>query len=148
MDIQSLKPAKGSKKKAIRLGRGMSSGLGKSSGRGMKGQNSRAGGGVRLGFEGGQIPLVRKLAIRGFNNKNFGKVYSVVNVGDLEQLEANTVVTEEFLYINRIIGKIQPYGLKVLGNGEITKPLIIQAKKFSQSAKEKIEKAGGKTEVV
>lgn len=148
MDIQSLKPAEGSTKKATRVGRGTGSGRGKSSGRGMKGQNSRAGGGVRLGFEGGQIPLVRKLAIRGFNNKNFGKVYSVVNVGDLEQLEANTVVTEEFLYVNRIIGKIQPYGLKVLGNGEITKPLIIQAKKFSQSAKEKIEKAGGKTEVV
>ncbi|MDD4816025.1 MAG: 50S ribosomal protein L15 [Clostridia bacterium] len=148
MDIQTLKPAEGSNKKAFRVGRGTGSGRGKSSGRGMKGQNSRAGGGVRLGFEGGQLPLIRKLAIRGFNNKNFAKIYSTVNVADLEQLEPNTVVTEEFLYINRIVGKMQPYGLKVLGNGEITKPLIVQAKKFSKSAKEKIEKAGGKTEVV
>lgn len=146
MDIQSLKPAKGSKKKAVRVGRGHGSGLGKLSGRGMKGQHARNT--VRPGFEGGQLPLIRKLAIRGFNNKKFAKVYSIVNVGDFDKFKENTVVNIELLYVERIVGKIEPYGLKVLGNGEITKPLIVQAKKFSASAKEKIEKAGGKAEVI
>lgn len=146
MNIQSIKPAEGSKTKKVRLGRGHGSGLGKLSGRGMKGQHSRNT--VRPGFEGGQLPLIRKLAIRGFNNKKYAKVYSVVNVGDLEQLEANSVVTLEQLYVERIVGKIEPYGLKVLGNGELTKPLTVKAKKFSVSAKEKIEKAGGKAEVI
>ncbi|MDD3397181.1 MAG: 50S ribosomal protein L15 [Clostridia bacterium] len=148
MDIQSLKPPVGSNKKATRVGRGCGSGIGKTCGRGTKGQNSRSGGGVRPGFEGGQLPLVRKQAIRGFNNKKFAKVYSVVNIGDLDQLDANTVVNEELLYIYRIIGKIEPYGLKVLGDGELTKPLTIQAKKFSETAKRKIEASGGKIEVV
>lgn len=146
MNIQTLKPAEGSKKKAVRVGRGHGSGLGKLSGRGMKGQHARNT--VRPGFEGGQLPLIRKLAIRGFNNKRFAKVYSIVNVGDLNKLEPNTVVNLELLYIERIVGKIEPYGLKVLGNGELTVPLIVQAKVFSKSAKEKIEKAGGKAEVI
>lgn len=146
MQIQSLKPAEGARTKYVRVGRGIASGVGKTSRRGMKGQHSRNT--VRPGFEGGQLPLVRKLAIRGFNNKRFKKVYSTVNVSALEQFEENTVITEELLYATRVIGKMQPYGLKVLGNGEITKPLTVQAKLFTQSAKEKIEKAGGKVEVV
>lgn len=148
MYIQDLSPAPNSKPKSVRVGRGIGSGIGKTSGKGHKGQNARSGGGVRLGFEGGQIPLVRKLAIRGFNNYNNRKVYATVNVGDLDCFDANTEITEELLYENRIIGKIQPYGLKVLGNGELTKPLIIKAKKFSAVALEKIEKAGGKAEVI
>lgn len=146
MDIQSLKPAEGARTKYIRVGRGAGSGVGKTSRRGMKGQHSRNT--VRPGFEGGQLPLIRKTAIRGFNNKRFAKVYSIVNVGDLEQFEPETVITEELLLESKIIGKKQPYGLKVLGNGEITKPLTVQAKHFSESAKTKIEKAGGKIEVV
>lgn len=146
MNIQSLKPAEGSKKKAVRVGRGHGSGLGKLSGRGMKGQHARNT--VRPGFEGGQLPLIRKLAIRGFNNKKFAKVYSIVNVGDLEQFEENAVIDIDLLYTTRVVGKIEPYGLKVLGNGELTKPLTVRAKKFSASAKEKIEKVGGKVEVI
>ena len=148
MELHNLTPTPGSNKKSFRVGRGIGSGIGKTSGKGHKGQNARSGGGVRPGFEGGQLPLIRKLPIRGFNNYNFDKVYSIVNVGDLEIFEANTVITEELLYVNRVIGKMQPYGLKVLGDGELSKPLIIQAKKFTASAVEKIEKAGGKAEVI
>lgn len=148
MYIQNLSPAPNSKPKSVRRGRGIGSGLGKTSGAGHKGQNARSGGGVRAGFEGGQLPLVRRLPIRGFNNYNFDKVYATVNVGDLDDFEAGTVITQELLYTNRVIGKIQPYGLKVLGNGELTKPLVIQAKKFTQSAITKIENAGGKAEVI
>ena len=148
MDIQTLSPAKNSNRKSFRVGRGIGSGLGKTSGKGHKGQNARSGGGVRPGFEGGQIPLVRKLPMRGFNNYRFKKQYAVVNVGDLEMFEANSVITQELLYETRVIGKIMPYGLKVLGDGELTKPLTVQAAKFTQSAVEKIEKVGGKTEVI
>lgn len=148
MYIQDLKPAENSRFKEKRLGRGIGSGLGKTSGKGHKGQNARSGGGVRIGFEGGQLPLVRKMKIRGFNNANFTKEYAIVNVGDLNQFEQNSEITQEFLYENRVIGKIMPYGLKVLGNGELSKPLVIKAKKFSTSAKEKIEKVGGKAEVI
>ena len=148
MDIQTLSPAKNSNKKSFRVGRGLGSGLGKTSGKGHKGQNARSGGGVRPGFEGGQIPLIRKLPIRGFNNYNFRKQYATVNVGDLEIFEENTVITQELLYETRVIGKMMPYGLKVLGDGEVTKPLTIQASKFTKSAIEKIEKVGGKTEVI
>lgn len=148
MELHNLTPTPGSNKKSFRVGRGIGSGIGKTSGKGHKGQNARSGGGVRPGFEGGQLPLIRKLPIRGFNNYNFDKVYSIVNVGDLEIFDANTVITEELLYVNRVIGKMQPYGLKVLGDGELSKPLIIQAKKFTASAVEKIEKAGGKAEVI
>ena len=148
MDIQTLSPAKNSNRKSFRVGRGIGSGLGKTSGKGHKGQNARSGGGVRPGFEGGQLPLIRKVPIRGFNNYNFKKQYATVNVGDLEGFEANTVITQELLYETRVIGKILPYGLKVLGDGELTKPLTIQAAKFTKSALEKIEKVGGKAEVI
>lgn len=148
MYIQNLQPAPNSRFSKKRLGRGIGSGLGKTSGKGHKGQNARSGGGVRPGFEGGQLPLIRRMKIRGFNNANFSKEYATVNVGDLDKFEANTEITQEFLYENRVIGKIMPYGLKVLGNGELSKPLVIKAQKFSASAKEKIEKVGGKAEVI
>ncbi len=148
MKLHELKPADNSKTAKFRKGRGIGSGLGKTSGKGQKGQNARSGGGVRPGFEGGQLPLIRKLPIRGFNNYDFKKSYSTVNVGDLDMFEANTVIDEELLYVNRLVGKRQPYGLKVLGNGELTKPLTIKASKFTKSAIEKIEKAGGKIEVI
>ena len=148
MDIQTLSPAKNSNRKSFRVGRGIGSGLGKTSGKGHKGQNARSGGGVRPGFEGGQLPLIRKVPIRGFNNYNFRKEYATVNVSDLECFEANSVITQELLYENRVIGKMMPYGLKVLGNGELTKPLTIKAAKFTKSAVEKIEKVGGKAEVI
>ena len=144
MQIGDLKPAQGATTKKVRVGRGIGSGIGKTSGKGHKGQNARSGGGVKAGFEGGNIPLMRKIPIRGFNNKNFKKVYSTINVGELEVLEPNTEVDINMLYENRFIGKIQPYGLKILGNGELTKPLIIKAKKVTAAAKEKIEKVGGK----
>ena len=148
MDIQTLSPAKNSRINSVRVGRGIGSGIGKTSGKGHKGQNARSGGGVRPGFEGGQLPLVRKMPIRGFNNYNFTKEYSTCNVGDLEQFEENSVITLELLYETRVVGKILPYGLKVLGNGELTKPLTVRAKKFTKSAVEKIEKVGGKAEVI
>lgn len=148
MEIHNITPVPGSNVKSFRKGRGIGTGLGKTSGKGHKGQNARSGGGVRPGFEGGQLPLVRKLPIRGFNNYNFDKVYAIVNVGDLDSFDANTVITQELLYENRVIGKIQPYGLKVLGDGELTKPLVIKANKFTAQALEKIEKAGGKAEVL
>lgn len=146
MQIDNLKPAVGATTKKVRVGRGIGSGIGKTSGKGHKGQNARSGGGVRPGFEGGNIPLIRKIPIRGFNNKNYKKVYATINVGDLEEFEPNTVITAELLYELRLIGKLQPYGLKVLGGGELTKPLIIKANKITASAREKIEKAGGKIE--
>ena len=146
MQIGNLKPADGATTKKVRVGRGIGSGIGKTSGRGQKGQNARSGGGVKAGFEGGNIPLIRKIPIRGFNNYNFRKRYSTINVGDLEVLESNTVVDIEFLYENRFIGKIEEYGLKVLGDGELTKPLTIKANKVTKTAREKIEKAGGKIE--
>ena len=144
MKIENLKPAEGATTKKVRVGRGIGSGIGKTSGKGHKGQWARSGGGVKAGFEGGNIPMIRKIPIRGFNNYEFRKVYSTVNVGDLEFLDANTEVNEELLYEYRVVGKRAPYGLKVLGNGEITKPLTIHASKATKMAIEKIEKAGGK----
>ena len=144
MRLENLKPAEGATTKKVRVGRGIGSGIGKTSGKGHKGQNARSGGGVKAGFEGGNIPMIRKIPIRGFNNYNFKKVYSTVKVADLEIFEANTEITEELLYETRVIGKMQPYGLKVLGNGNLTKPLIVKAQKATRSAIEKIEKAGGK----
>ncbi len=144
MRLENLKPAEGSTTKKVRVGRGTGSGIGKTSGKGHKGQNARSGGGVKAGFEGGNIPMIRKIPIRGFNNKNFKKVYSTVNVKDLEIFEANTEITEELLYETRVVGKRQPYGLKVLGDGNITKPLTVKAQKATKTAIEKIEKAGGK----
>lgn len=147
MNLHSLSPQEGSRKKYVRKGRGTGSGLGKTSGRGTKGQNSRSGGGVRPGFEGGRMPLSRRLPKRGFTNI-FAKKYAIVNLGDLNFVEDNAIVDEIFLYENRIIGKIEKDGLKVLGNGELTKPITIKAKKFTKTAIEKIEKIGGKAEVI
>ena len=126
MELENLKPAKGATTKKVRVGRGVGSGIGKTSGRGHKGQNARSGGGVRPGFEGGNIPMIRKVPIRGFNNKNFSKRYACVNVGDLEAFEANAVIDQELLYTTRFIGKRSEWGLKVLGDGELTKPLTLR----------------------
>ena len=148
MELNNMKPAVGATTKKVRVGRGIGSGIGKTSGKGHKGQNARSGGGVRPGFEGGNIPLIRKIPIRGFNNKNIRKNYSFINVGELECFEANTVITEELLYETRFVGKRAPYGLKVLGDGELTKPLTIKASKVTKQAREKIEKVGGKIEEI
>ena len=148
MKLHQIAPAPNSTFEPKRLGRGIGSGLGKTSGRGTNGQNSRSSGGVRIGFEGGQMPLTRRLPIRGFNNKNFKKIYNIINLSDLEVFNANETVNEESLIAKNIIKKQAPYGLKVLGNGNISKPLTIQAAKFSESAIQKINKAGGKAEVL
>ena len=146
MKLHTLSPAEGSTKSNFRKGRGPASGNGKTAGKGHKGQNARSGGGVRPGFEGGQIPLYRKLPKRGFNNK-FATNYAIVNVSALNVFEDGAVVTTEALLEKRIIRKTLD-GVKVLGNGELTKKLTVQANIFSATAKEKIEAAGGKTEVV
>ncbi|MBP3581727.1 MAG: 50S ribosomal protein L15 [Clostridia bacterium] len=146
MKINELKPAEGSVSKSKRLGRGIGSGLGKTSGKGHKGQNARSGGGVRPGFEGGQMPLIRQLPKIGFTN-NFRKVYTTINVGELEVLEEGTTVTAELLKSKNIIAKIEPYGLKVLGNGNLTKKLNVQAAKFTDGAVKKITAVGGTIEV-
>ena len=130
-----------------RVGRGPGSGTGKTSGKGHKGQNARSGGGVRPGFEGGQLPLFRRLSKRGFNNYEFRTVYATVNVGDLNRFEEGTTVTKELLIEVGLVKK-ELDGIKVLGNGELTKKLTVKANKFSDSAKTKIENIGGKTEVI
>ena len=130
-----------------RIGRGPGSGTGKTSGKGHKGQNARSGGGVRPGFEGGQLPLYRRLSKRGFNNYNFRTVYATVNVSDLERVDEGTVVDMELLKSVRLVNK-ELDGLKVLGNGELTKKLTVKANKFSETAKQKIENVGGTTEVI
>ncbi len=145
MKLYELSPAPGSARKAWRKGRGTGTGNGKTAGKGHKGQNARSGGGVRPGFEGGQLPLYRKLPKRGFYNR-FAKQYAVVNVSDLNVFEDGATVDMNALLEKRIVRKPQD-GLKVLGNGEITKKLTVIAKVFSGAAKEKIEAAGGKTEV-
>ena len=145
MKLHELSPAAGSAKAAWRKGRGTGSGNGKTAGKGHKGQKARSGGGVRPGFEGGQLPLYRKLPKRGFNNK-FAKVYSVVNVSDLNKFENGATVTLQSLIACGVISK-ENDGLKVLGNGELKKALTVEAKVFSATAKEKIEAAGGKAEV-
>ncbi len=147
MKIHELSPAVGAKTSAKRLGRGIGSGLGKTSGKGHKGQWARSGGGVRIGFEGGQMPLARRLPKTGFDN-NWKKVYSVVNLERFNDFEDGTVITAELLLEAGVLSKIEPYGLKVLGNGELTKKLTVKANKFSKSAIEKIEKIGGKVEVL
>ena len=146
MRINELKPAEGSVSKSKRLGRGIGSGLGKTSGKGHKGQNARSGGGVRPGFEGGQMPLIRQLPKIGFTN-NFRKVYTTINVGELEVFDNDTTVTVELLKSKNIISKIEPYGLKVLGNGNLTKKLNVQAAKFTDGAAKKITAVGGSIEV-
>jgi len=147
MELNSLKYTKGSIKATKRVGRGIGSGNGKTSGRGQKGQNARSGGGVRLGFEGGQNPLVFRIAKRGFNNYNFTTRYAVINVGDLDKFKEGTEITPELLKEMGLIKDMKD-GLKILGNGEITKKLTVSANKFSKIAKEKIENAGGKAKVI
>ena len=147
MKLNELKYNEGSKKDIKRLGRGSSSGTGKTSGRGENGQKSRSGGGVRVGFEGGQLPLYRRLPKRGFSNAMFKKTYAVINVSDLNKFEEGTEVTPELLFEMGIIKK-QLSGIKVLGNGELTQKLTVREHKFSSIAKEKIEAAGGKAEVI
>ena len=147
LELHNMKPAEGSKKSAKRLGRGIGSGLGKTSGKGHKGQWARSGGGVRPGFEGGQMPLTRRLPKRGFKNR-FVKVYTIVNVDVLEKFENGTEITPEVLLANGVISKVEANGVKVLGNGTLTKKLVVKASKFSKSAVEAIEKAGGTVEVL
>lgn len=147
MKLHELSPAPGSVSTSKRLGRGIGSGLGKTSGKGHKGQNARSGGGVRPGFEGGQMPLLRRSPKRGFTN-NWSKEYTTINVSDLNNLKEGTVVTAEMLKSKGIISKIEAYGLKVLGNGNLDKKLTVKAAKFTKSAAEKISKAGGSIEVV
>jgi len=146
MQIHELQPTPNSKRPAKRLGRGIGSGLGKTSGKGHKGQWARSGGGVPVGFEGGQMPLTRRLPKHGFTNA-FKKVYSCVNVDDLARFKAGTVVTAELLLKEGILSKIEEYGLKVLGQGELKVALTVKAKAFTKGAEEKIKKAGGKAEV-
>ena len=147
MKLHELSPAEGSVSKGFRKGRGPGSGNGKTAGKGHKGQNARSGGGVRPGFEGGQLPLYRKLPKRGFNNFRFGKVYSIVNVQTLNKFNDGDTVDAAALLAAGVINVIGD-GIKVLGEGEITKKLTVKAAVFSASAKEKIEAVGGKTEVV
>lgn len=146
MKLHELSPAAGSATPAWRKGRGIGSGNGKTAGKGHKGQNARSGGGVRPGFEGGQIPLYRRLPKRGFHNR-FATVYAIVNVKDLNHFEDGATVDLQALIEAGIIRK-KLDGLKVLGNGELTKNLTVKAAVFSATAKEKIEAAGGKTEVI
>lgn len=148
MKLHTVSPAEGAVTKSKRLGRGIGSGLGKTSGKGHKGQWARSGGGVRVGFEGGQMPLIRKIPKRGFKNTQFKKVYSIVNVDALEMFENDTVITAELLLESGVLSKIEEYGLKILGNGELTKKLTVKANKFTESAAKKIEGAGGKVEVL
>ena len=142
-----LNELEASTKARKRIGRGPGSGNGKTSGKGHKGQIARSGGGVRPGFEGGQLPLYRRLSKRGFNNYNFQTTYATVNVGDLERFEEGTVVTKELLIEVGLVKK-ELDGIKILGNGELTKKLTVKANKFSSTAKTKIENVGGTIEVI
>ena len=146
MKLYELSPAPGTKTEAKRKGRGAGTGNGKTAGRGHKGQNARSGGGVRPGFEGGQMPIYRRLPKRGFKNR-FAKVYAIVNVSDLNRFNDGDVIDVATLLECGLVGK-ELDGLKILGNGELTKKVTVKAKIFSASAKEKIEAVGGKTEVV
>lgn len=147
MKLFELQPAPGSAKVSKRKGRGPGSGNGKTAGKGHKGQNARAGGGVRPGFEGGQMPLYRRVPKRGFNNKIFTTVYAEVNVSDLNIFDNGTTVTQELLKEQGLIKKTLD-GVVILGNGDITKKLTVKAAKFSKAATEKIQSAGGKVEVI
>jgi len=146
LHIHDLSPAEGSTFVGKRKGRGRATGNGKTAGRGHKGQKSRSGGGTRIGFEGGQMPMTRRVPKRGFNNI-FAKPLTAINVAALNRFPDGATVGVEELLESGVLTKCQ-YGLKVLGNGALTKKLTVKAKAFSESAKQKIEKAGGKTEVV
>ena len=147
MKLNELKSNSGAVKNSYRKGRGHGSGNGKTAGRGHKGQNARAGGGVRIGFEGGQMPLYRRIPKRGFNHKRFAKVYAEVNVSDLNIFNDGDVVDIGKLTETGLVRKVSD-SVAVLGNGEITKKLTIKAARFTKSAIEKIEAAGGKAEVI
>jgi large subunit ribosomal protein L15 len=142
MRLNNLRPRPGSRHRVKRLGCGESSGHGKTSGKGHKGQKARSGGSIRLGFEGGQMPLIRRLPKRGFNNAAFHKRYAVVNVSDLNAFEAGTVVNEQLLRDSNLV-RGHFVGIKILGDGELKHELKVQADKISTTAREKIEKAGG-----
>ncbi len=146
MKLHELKAAEGATKKSKRKGRGSASGQGKTAGRGMNGQNSRSGGGTRLGFEGGQMPLYRRIPKRGFTNI-WAKKYTELNVDVFNRFDEDTVVTPDLLKEMGIVKQVKD-GIKVLGNGKLEKKMTIQAQKFSKSAVEKIESAGGKAEVI
>ena len=146
MKLHELTAVPGATKSRKRRGRGTATGQGKTGGRGMNGQKSRSGGGVRLGFEGGQMPLYRRIPKRGFTNI-WGTEYTVLNVSDLNRFEAGTTVTPEMLKELGMAKQVKD-GIKILGNGELTKKLTVQATKFTASAKEKIEAVGGKAEVI
>lgn len=147
MKLHELKYTEGARHSKKRLGRGQGSGTGKTSGKGHKGQNARSGGGVRLGFEGGQTPLARRLPKRGFTHFNRTE-YSIINIELLNHFENGAIVTPELLVEMGVIKQVKNGGIKVLGEGELTKALTVKANKFSKSAVELIEKAGGKAEVI
>ena len=147
MKLNSIYPNEGATKTRKRVGRGVGSGTGKTSGKGEKGQNARSGGGVRPGFEGGQLPLFRRLPKRGFSNAKFKTRYAVINLSDLNRFEDGAVVTPELLKEMGLL-KNQLDGVKVLGNGKLEKKLVVKAHNFSSVAKEQIEKLGGKAEVI
>ena len=147
MKLHTIKPNEGATFTRKRVGRGPGSGTGKTAGRGENGQNSRSGGGVRVGFEGGQTPLFRRLPKRGFTNAKFKKVYSVINLDDLNKFEDGATITPEILREMGLV-KRASYGVKVLGEGTLEKKLNVQANKFSVSAKKQIEELGGKAEVI
>lgn len=147
MKLHELKYTEGARRDRKRVGRGQGSGNGKTAGKGAKGQNARSGGGVRLGFEGGQTPLFRRIPKRGFTNFT-RKEYAIVNVESLNRFEKGTEVTPELLFATGLVNKEFNGGIKVLGNGELNVALTVKANKFSKSAVESIEKAGGKTEVI
>ncbi len=149
MKLYDLKPnAGGGSKSRKRLGRGIGSGLGKTSGKGHKGQNARSGGGVRPGFEGGQMPLFRRLPKRGFTNV-FAKEFATINIEDLNRFENGTVISPEVLFESGLVKRGKAVdGVKILGNGELNVKLTVQAQKFTKTAIEKIESAGGKVEVI
>ena len=147
MKLEELKSAPGSRTTRRRVGRGIGSGLGKTSGKGHKGQNARSGGGVRPGFEGGQMPLFRRIPKRGFNNSRYANVYTEVTLAMLEKLENGTEVTAESLKEMGVIKKIND-GIVVLGNGELTKKLTVKASRVTKNAEAKITAAGGKVEVI
>lgn len=146
MKIEDIRPAAGSRRKSKRVGRGVGSGLGKTAGKGHKGQKARSGGTVGLGFEGGQMPLQRRLPKRGFKNR-FGIMYAVINLDRINGLKEMDLITPEILLEKKIIKDIKD-GLKVLGGGKIERPVTVKATAFSSSAEEKIAAAGGKTEVI
>lgn len=148
MKLHELQPAEGSKQAPKRVGRGIGSGLGKTSGKGHKGQKARSGGGKGPYFEGGQTPLQRRMPKRGFSNARFKVEYTEVNVGTLDRFSADAVITPEFLKEQGVVKQVKNGGIKILGNGEVTKAFKVQTNAISQAAQAKIEAAGGSVEVI